>query len=51
MCSSPDDIIASCAFYETSGNDWVDTELLFTGHSKGFANVSRLLQPLSISNI
>ena len=35
----PDDIISSCAFYEGVGNEWLDRELLFTGHRRGVVNV------------
>ncbi|KAK2748947.1 hypothetical protein FQN57_007230 [Myotisia sp. PD_48] len=34
-----DDMILSCAFYEGVGNEWLDFELLFTGHKKGLVNV------------
>lgn len=34
-----DDVIASCAFYEGSGNDWLKRQLIFTGHRRGVVNV------------
>jgi beige protein homolog 1 len=34
-----DDRIVSCAFYEGSGNEWLERELIFTGHRKGIVNV------------
>lgn len=37
-----DDIISSCAFYEGSGNEYLERNLIFTGHKKGVVNV-RLL--------
>lgn len=36
-----DDIIVSCAFYEGSGNDFLERNLIFTGHRRGVVNVSR----------
>lgn len=35
-----DDVVSCCAFYEITCNDWIDTELIFTGHRRGVANVS-----------
>ncbi|KAJ9645838.1 beige protein-like 1 [Coniosporium tulheliwenetii] len=35
----PDDVVASCAFYEGAGNEWVSRELMFTGHRRGVVNV------------
>lgn len=35
-----DDIITSCAFYEGSGNEYLERNLVFTGHRKGVVNVS-----------
>ncbi len=34
-----DDTISSCAFYEGSGNEYLERELIFTGHRKGVVNV------------
>lgn len=34
-----DDIISSCAFYEGSGNEYLERNLIFTGHKKGVVNV------------
>ncbi|KAK5719498.1 beige protein-like 1 [Elasticomyces elasticus] len=39
ICESGDDEIASCAFYEGAGNEYVERELVFTGHKHGLANV------------
>lgn len=35
-----DDLISSCAFYEGSGNEYLERNLVFTGHRKGLVNVS-----------
>ncbi|KAL8733219.1 MAG: hypothetical protein Q9166_002236 [cf. Caloplaca sp. 2 TL-2023] len=34
-----DDIIVSCAFYEGSGNDYLERNLVFTGHRRGVVNI------------
>ncbi|KAF2236002.1 beach-domain-containing protein [Viridothelium virens] len=34
-----DDHIASCAWYEGVGNEWLERELLFTGHKWGIVNI------------
>lgn len=34
-----DDVVVSCAFYEGVGNEWVQRDLLFTGHRKGMVKV------------
>lgn len=34
-----DDYVFSCAFYEGSGNEWLEQELVFTGHRRGVVNV------------
>lgn len=33
------DTISSCAFYEGSGNEYLERNLIFTGHKKGVVNV------------
>ena len=35
-----DDTIFSCAFYEGSGNEYLERNLIFTGHKKGVVSVS-----------
>lgn len=35
-----DEMISSCAFYEGSGNEYLERNLIFTGHRKGVVNVS-----------
>jgi len=36
---SGEDTIFSCAFYEGLGNEWLQRELLFTGHRRGLVKV------------
>ncbi|KAM7209628.1 beige protein 1 [Naviculisporaceae sp. PSN 640] len=36
-----DDFVHSCAFYEGSGNEWLENSLIFTGHKRGRVNVWR----------
>ena len=38
VCADHDDWIHSCAFYEGTGNEWLDCTLLFTGHRRGVVN-------------
>lgn len=40
VCEAADDCILSCAFYEGANNEWLERELLFTGHRRGLVNVS-----------
>ena len=39
LCERNDEEITSCAFYEGTGNEYMERELIFTGHSHGVANV------------
>lgn len=39
ICDSQDDEMACCAFYEGANNEWVEKELLFTGHTNGVVNI------------
>lgn len=39
ICEAEDDCIISCAFYEGESNEWLERELLFTGHKRGVVNV------------
>ncbi|PGH19683.1 hypothetical protein AJ80_03838 [Polytolypa hystricis UAMH7299] len=39
VCEQADDSILSCAFYEGQSNEWLERELLFTGHRRGLINV------------
>ena len=36
---TPEDSILSCAFYEGAGNEWLEREILFTGHANGVVKV------------
>lgn len=39
-CESTDDGVLDCVFYEGVNNEWLERELLFTGHKRGVVNVS-----------
>ncbi|KAL1984031.1 hypothetical protein VTN96DRAFT_9628 [Rasamsonia emersonii] len=39
VCETSDDCIVSCAFYEGVSNEWLQRELLFTGHKRGLVNI------------
>ena len=39
LCDSSNDQMTCCAFYEGSGNEFLERELIFTGHSRGVVNV------------
>ncbi|EEH21741.2 hypothetical protein PABG_03957 [Paracoccidioides brasiliensis Pb03] len=39
VCEHTDDSILSCAFYEGVSNEWLERELLFTGHKRGLVNI------------
>ncbi|CAL3970976.1 unnamed protein product [Diplocarpon coronariae] len=41
VCDTHDDYIASCAWYEGTGNEWVGNTLCFTGQRGGVVNVWR----------
>lgn len=41
VCLEPDDYVHSCAFYEGSGNEWLENHVIFTGHKKGRVNIWR----------
>ncbi|KAH7063205.1 hypothetical protein B0J12DRAFT_641803 [Macrophomina phaseolina] len=48
VCDSidPDDTVYSCAFYEGVGNEWLEKELILTGHRRGVVNVwHKTLEP------
>ena len=40
VCHESDDMITACAFYEGSGNEYLERELTFTGHKRGVVHVS-----------
>ncbi|PGG98751.1 hypothetical protein AJ79_08771 [Helicocarpus griseus UAMH5409] len=39
VCEQAEDWILSCAFYEGVSNEWLERELLFTGHKRGLVNI------------
>ncbi|KAI1178927.1 beige/BEACH domain-containing protein [Nemania sp. FL0916] len=39
VCNEHDDYVHSCAFYEGSGNEWLEGFLIFTGHKRGRVNI------------
>lgn len=39
VCAEHDDYVHSCAFYEGSGNEWLESYLVFTGHRRGRVNI------------
>lgn len=39
VCIEHDDYVYSCAFYEGSGNEWLESYLVFTGHRRGRVNI------------
>ena len=40
VCVEGEDCLTACAFYEGSGNEWLERDLVFTGHKRGVVNVS-----------
>ncbi|TVY58257.1 Beige protein-like [Lachnellula cervina] len=38
VCQDHDDYVASCAWYEGTGNEWLESTLLFTGQRRGVVN-------------
>ncbi|KAH0562402.1 hypothetical protein GP486_002903, partial [Trichoglossum hirsutum] len=38
VCDTSDDCVVSCAFYEGTGNEWLERDILFTGHKRGVVN-------------
>ncbi|CAG8246185.1 unnamed protein product [Penicillium olsonii] len=39
VCESSDDRVLSCVFYEGVQNEWLERELVLTGHTRGVVNV------------
>ncbi|KAJ5183037.1 Concanavalin A-like lectin/glucanase subgroup [Penicillium capsulatum] len=39
VCDGSDDHVLSCVFYEGIQNEWLERELVFTGHSRGVVNI------------
>lgn len=40
VCIECDDAVLSCAFYEGLGNEYLERDLIFTGHRRGVVNVN-----------
>ena len=49
VCHENDDRITACAFYEGSGNEYLERDLVFTGQRRGVVNVRCVI--LSISKV
>ncbi|CAI6093798.1 unnamed protein product [Clonostachys chloroleuca] len=41
VCLDQDDYVHSCAFYEGAANEWLEDQLIFTGHRKGRVSIWR----------
>lgn len=39
VCHESDDTITACAFYQGAGNEFLERNLVFTGHKRGVVNV------------
>lgn len=39
VCESSEDHVLSCVFYEGVQNEWLERELVLTGHSRGVVNI------------
>lgn len=39
VCESIEDQVLSCVFYEGVQNEWLERELVLTGHSRGVVNI------------
>lgn len=39
VCLEGEEAIISCAFYEGLGNEYLERDLIFTGHKRGVVNV------------
>lgn len=44
VCHEPDDTITACAFYEGSGNEYLERNLIFTGQRQGVVNVRHAIR-------
>ena len=47
VCAEGDEVITSCAFYEGAGNEYIEQNLVFTGHRRGVVNVSPKAAPFA----
>ena len=50
VCEGNDDCIASCAFYEGNGDEWLERDIIFTGHRRGVVNVGRQLHKVMMAS-
>ncbi len=39
VCDGSDDRVTACAFYEGASNEWLEKDLVFTGHKRGVVKV------------
>lgn len=39
VCESGEDHVLSCVFYEGAHNEWLERELVLTGHARGVVNI------------
>ncbi|OJJ48396.1 hypothetical protein ASPZODRAFT_62592 [Penicilliopsis zonata CBS 506.65] len=39
VCEAADDHVLCCIFYEGSGDEWLERELVLTGHRRGLVNI------------
>ena len=39
VCDAPEDRVLSCAFYEGVQNEWLERQLILTGHARGVVNI------------
>ena len=42
-----DGLITACAFYEGLGNEYLERDLIFTGHKRGIVNVCAMAEQYS----
>ncbi|MCJ1322959.1 hypothetical protein MMC15_008309 [Xylographa vitiligo] len=42
VCAEGDEVITSCAFYEGAGNEYIEQNLVFTGHRRGVVNIWKM---------
>lgn len=48
VCVEGDELVTSCAFYEGTGNENLERNLIFTGHKRGVVNVSQAIELLLV---
>ena len=49
VCVEGDETITACAFYEGVGNEYLQQNLVFTGHRRGVVNVRDQIFPISLN--